>query len=56
MKTVVKTLALVSLLTGCMMLNASVTVGNFDSGNCYPFMCNDSGTRFRCLYRLSTGV
>jgi hypothetical protein len=21
-----------------------VTVGNFDNGNCYPFMCNDSGT------------
>ena len=22
----------------------STTVGSFDSGNCYPFMCNDSGT------------
>jgi len=22
----------------------TVTVGNYDSGNCYPFMCNDSGT------------
>jgi PEP-CTERM motif len=22
----------------------SVTVGNFDNGNCYPLMCNDSGT------------
>ena len=30
------------------MLHADVTVGNYDSGNCYPFMCNDSGT--------STGV
>jgi len=27
---------------------SSVTVGSPDSGNCYPFMCNDSGT--------STGV
>ncbi len=27
-----------------LMLHASVTVGNFDSGNCYPFMCNDTGT------------
>jgi len=24
--------------------NASVTVGSFDDGNCYPFNCNDSGT------------
>ncbi|MGZ4787057.1 MAG: hypothetical protein ACXVZV_06115 [Terriglobales bacterium] len=23
---------------------ADVTIGNFDAGNCYPFMCNDSGT------------
>jgi hypothetical protein len=22
----------------------SVTIGSYDSGNCYPFMCNDSGT------------
>jgi hypothetical protein len=22
----------------------SVTIGTFDAGNCYPFMCNDSGT------------
>jgi len=22
----------------------SVTVGNYNTGNCYPFMCNDSGT------------
>jgi len=22
----------------------TVTVGSFDGGNCYPFMCNDSGT------------
>lgn len=31
------------------MLHATtITVGSMDSGNCYPFMCNDSGT--------STGV
>ena len=23
---------------------AQITVGTFDTGNCYPFMCNDSGT------------
>ncbi len=23
---------------------SAVTVGNFDSGNCYPALCNDSGT------------
>ena len=23
---------------------SAVTVGSFDSGNCYPFSCNDSGT------------
>jgi hypothetical protein len=23
---------------------ATVTVGSFDAGNCYPFLCNDSGT------------
>jgi hypothetical protein len=25
-------------------MHADVTVGNYDSGNCYPFLCNDSGT------------
>jgi PEP-CTERM motif len=25
-------------------MKADVTYGTFDSGNCYPFMCNDSGT------------
>ncbi len=45
MKIALKSLALVLLLTSCMMLHAvSVTVGSYDSGNCYPFMCNDSGT------------
>jgi hypothetical protein len=25
-------------------LGGSTTIGNFNAGNCYPFMCNDSGT------------
>jgi hypothetical protein len=25
-------------------LGGSVTIGNFNTANCYPFMCNDSGT------------
>ena len=35
-----------TLLLSIPMLCAplSVTVGSYDSGNCYPFMCNDSGT------------
>lgn len=45
MKLALKTLALALLVSSCMMLSAStVTVGNYDSGNCYPLMCNDSGT------------
>jgi PEP-CTERM motif len=45
MKIALKTLALALLVSSCMMLSATtVTVGNYDSGNCYPFMCNDSGS------------
>jgi len=45
MKLALKTLALALLVSSCLMLSATtVTVGNYDSGNCYPFMCNDSGT------------
>jgi len=45
MKSVWKVLVLVALLsTTALMYATSVTVGNYDSGNCYPFMCNDSGT------------
>ena len=30
---------------GCItLMKADVTYGNFDIGNCYPFMCNDSGS------------
>lgn len=28
----------------CGAMFADVTVGTFQTGNCYPFMCNDSGT------------
>ena len=45
MKATLKLLTLVAILSMTLMLHAaSVTVGNYDSGNCYPFMCNDSGT------------
>src|SRR5271169_1442482 len=45
MKTTLKLLTLFALLSMTLMLHASsVTVGSMDSGNCYPFMCNDSGT------------
>jgi hypothetical protein len=44
MKTVLKALVLLAVLSLGVMAFADVTVGNFDSGNCYPFMCNDSGT------------
>ena len=45
MKATLKLLTLVAMLSMTLMLHAaSVTVGNYDSGNCYPFMCNDSGT------------
>jgi len=45
MKATLKLLACMMLLSIPMLCAPlSVTVGNFDSGNCYPFMCNDSGT------------
>ncbi len=45
MKTTLKLLTLFALLSMTLMMHASsVTVGSMDSGNCYPFMCNDSGT------------
>jgi hypothetical protein len=44
MKNLVKGLMLVALLAVGVLLHANVTVGTFDNGNCYPFLCNDSGT------------
>lgn len=31
-------------MAGVVQPASAVTVGSFDSGNCYPFNCNDSGT------------
>lgn len=45
MKTTSKLLLLMLVLGTAAMLSATtITVGNHDSGNCYPFMCNDSGS------------
>ena len=45
MKISLKLLTLFALLSMTLMLHAgSVTVGSMDSGDCYPFMCNESGT------------
>ncbi len=45
MRAVSKFLALALVLgLGLFASAGTVTVGNNDSGNCYPFMCNDSGT------------
>ena len=37
-------LPLGALMLGQSLLRADVTVGTDNNGNCYPFMCNDSGT------------
>jgi hypothetical protein len=45
LKTTLKVLTVLTLLSMSLMLHAtSVSIGSMDSGNCYPFMCNDSGT------------
>ena len=44
MKIASKTLTFLLLLTASMMLHASITVGTYSGPDCYPFMCNDSGT------------
>ncbi len=48
MKHGLKALLLLVVLCAGVMLHADITVGNYTTGNCYPFLCNDSGT--------STGV
>ena len=48
MKTLLKASLTLLLISAPMAFASSVEVGSADSGNCYPFMCNDSGT--------STGV
>lgn len=44
MKSVSKITLLVIVLAATFAHATSITVGSMDSGNCYPFMCNDSGT------------
>jgi hypothetical protein len=45
MKFTVKGLMLLIVLSVGVFLHAgTVTVGTYDVGNCYPFLCNDSGT------------
>jgi hypothetical protein len=43
MKKILKGLALLFVLSAAVLLNANVTVGTYNTGNCYPFLCNDSG-------------
>ena len=45
MKTTIKGFVFLSLLLAGVLLHAgSLTVGTYTNGNCYPLMCNDSGT------------
>jgi hypothetical protein len=46
MKTLRTPASLFVLLSATTLFAAPFTIGSMDSGNCYPFMCNDSGTRF----------
>jgi hypothetical protein len=44
MKLTTKGLLLLVVLAAGVLAYADVTVGTYDTGNCYPFLCNDSGT------------
>lgn len=44
MKTFLKASLMMLLLSAPLAYAGSFTVGSVDSANCYPFMCNDSGT------------
>lgn len=44
MKDTVKVLLMLLVLSAGVLLHADVTVGTYTTGNCYPFLCNDSGT------------
>ena len=44
MKTLWMPASLVVLLSATTLFAGPFTIGNMDSNNCYPFMCNDSGT------------
>jgi hypothetical protein len=44
MKALFKTTLILLLLSAPLLYATSVSVGSPDTGNCYPFMCNDSGS------------
>jgi len=44
MKTLIKASLMLMLSSATLLYAGTVEVGSPDSGNCYPFMCNDSGT------------
>lgn len=44
MRTLLKATLLLLVLSATTLFAAPFTIGSMDSGNCYPFMCNDSGT------------
>lgn len=44
MNRLLKATLLMVVLSATSVFATTVTVGNMDSGNCYPFMCNDTGT------------
>jgi hypothetical protein len=44
MKNALKALTLIFVLLASVMVFADTTVGTYDNGNCYPFLCNDSGS------------
>ena len=44
MKTLFKVAVLLAAVSATTLFAASITVGSYGGGNCYPFMCNDSGT------------
>jgi hypothetical protein len=44
MKRILTSLVMLIAVSMATMAFADITVGSHDGGNCYPFMCNDSGT------------
>jgi PEP-CTERM motif len=44
MSKLAKSLVLLFVLLTAAAVFADVTVGTYNTGNCYPFLCNDSGT------------
>jgi hypothetical protein len=44
MGTAWKGVVMLLVLTAGIMVHADVTVGTYTTGNCFPYLCNDSGT------------